>query len=259
MWDARTGKAEHVLQTTAAVISLSFSNDGARVASAAIDGAIYLWDSRTGAFLRQILHEFVVANRDGWVEVSLNFSPTGRSLTVAGTAQSNRFDIFDADSGERISSISGCTFAVHSPDGRMIATVDPVDECMVHLIDAVSGTNAFRLRGHGGAFVAAAFSPDGSKLASGGWDISVWSSLTGGLLNTIEDRSLAGGLVRSLAWGRDWAWDTQETQGRGTAFAMGQHPRLGEGSDLLGLEPGVVRMILDRVGRVGSLFPITDH
>ena len=241
LWDAHTGKAEHVLrQHTEGVSSVSFSADGARVASGAIDGAAHVWDSTTGALLRTILHEFSHT-------VSLNFAPTGRSLTVAGTTDSDRFHIFDVDSGERISSISGCTFAVHSPDGRTIATVNPVDKFEVHIVDAESGTVALRLGGHEDAVIVAAFSPDGSKLASGTIDIRVWSSLTGGLLKTIELESQVGGPVRSLAWGRDWAWDTHTAQIRGGAFAMGQHPRLGEDCDFLGLEPGVVQMILDRV------------
>ena len=38
----------------------------------------------------------------------------------------------------------------------------------------------------------------------------------------------------------------RDTQ-RGAAFAMGHHPWLGERSEVLALDAGVVRMILDRV------------
>ena len=55
--------------------------------------------------------------------------------------------------------------------------------------------------------------------------------------------SIVGRSVFSVAWERDWMWDTQ----RGEAFAMGHHPRLGVGAQVLELEAGVVRMILDRV------------
>ena len=67
----------------------------------------------------------------------------------------------------------------------------------------------------------------------------MWDSSTGALLRTIE---LGEGVV-SVVWGRDWVRDMQ----RGEAFAMGYHPRLGAESQVLGLELGVVRMILDRV------------
>ena len=87
----------------------------------------------------------------------------------------------------------------------------------------------------------AAFSVDGSKLATGSDDgtCKVWDSSTGALLRTIE----LGFLNCTLSWGRDWVQDTQ----RGVAFAMGHHPRLGAGSQVLGLDEELLRMILDRV------------
>ena len=69
--------------------------------------------------------------------------------------------------------------------------------------------------------------------------LKVWDSSTGALLNTV----LIGSVVHSVSWGRDWVQETE----RAMAFAMGQHPRLGPGSQVLELEVGVVRMILDRV------------
>ena len=85
------------------------------------------------------------------------------------------------------------------------------------------------------------FSPDGSKLSSGSGDgtCKVWDSSTGALLRTI----VAGEYVFSVASGRDFVRDATKC----VAFAMGHHPRLGAGSQLLELEVGVVRMILDRV------------
>ena len=65
----------------------------------------------------------------------------------------------------------------------------------------------------------------------------MWDSSTGALLHTIE----VGSGICSVAWARDWVLDL------GKAFAMGCHPRLGAGSQVLELEVGVVRMILDRL------------
>ena len=67
----------------------------------------------------------------------------------------------------------------------------------------------------------------------------VWDSSTGTLLRTID----VGRAVLCVKWGRDWVQDTQKAM----AFAMGHHPRLGAGSQVLELEAGVVQMILDRV------------
>ena len=61
----------------------------------------------------------------------------------------------------------------------------------------------------------------------------------GELLRSID----IGGSIQSVVWGRDWVRDTQGAM----AFAMGHHLRLGQESQVLELEAGVVRMILDRV------------
>ena len=67
----------------------------------------------------------------------------------------------------------------------------------------------------------------------------MWDSSTGALLSTIE----VNASISSISWGRDWVRDTEGAM----AFAMGYHSRLGERSEVLALDAGVVRMILDRV------------
>ena len=70
----------------------------------------------------------------------------------------------------------------------------------------------------------------------------MWDSTTGALLRTIEvEREIC-----SVACGRDWVRGKKE-KALLEAFAMGCHPRLGAGSQVLELEVEVVRMILDRV------------
>jgi len=64
----------------------------------------------------------------------------------------------------------------------------------------------------------------------------VWDASTGALLRTIN----VEGSIYSVASGPDWVQ-------RSAAFAMGHQPRLGAGSQVLELEEGVLRMILDRV------------
>ena len=144
--------------------------------------------------------------------------------------------------------------AVFSPDGRSIATYNRGE---LRLVDAESGILRLRIgtQAHTPAgeinpvwinyFVSTAcFSMDGSKLASGGRDgaCHVWDSSTGALLRTI---TVSPHTLLSLAPGGDWVRWARENLGM--AFAMGHHPRLGEGSRVLQLEGGVVRMILDRL------------
>ena len=70
----------------------------------------------------------------------------------------------------------------------------------------------------------------------------VWDSSTGEVLRDIRFKFQDA--VSSVSWGRDWVRDEKE---KSVAFAMGHHPRLGERSEVLVLDEGVVRMILDRV------------
>jgi WD40 repeat protein len=235
LWDAQTGDAEQRMQGAwgvGAILSLSFSADGARVASAGYEGSIRVWDT-TGALLR-----LIPGAHEGYA-LRVHFSPRDNRLLASLGA--NQIHVWDVDSGEKKRSFAGRTFAVFSPDGSTIATRSAGIGRDVLLLDPESGAERVRMVGHGDFVNSASWSLDGSKIASGSSDYTckVWDSSTGALLSTIE----VGRVVDSLAWGRDWVRDTQ----RGEAFAMGYHPRLGAGSQVLELELGVVRMILDRV------------
>jgi len=172
-----------------------------------------------------------------------------------------------------IKTINGCGFSAFSPDGRTIATAG-VNRAELHLVDVESteqremafamgqhprlraGSQVLalepgvveiildpvfcRMVGHEDSVSSATFSVDGSKLASGSHDgtCKVWDSSTGALLHTIELGSPVSPVL-SVSSGRDWV--------KVVAFAMGLHSRLGAGSQVLELDVGVVRMILDRV------------
>jgi WD40 repeat protein len=59
----------------------------------------------------------------------------------------------------------------------------------VILYDAADGRERYRLHGHGWSAVGFAFSPDGSRIATSGWNdslIQLWDAKTGGYLLTIE-------------------------------------------------------------------------
>ena len=70
--------------------------------------------------------------------------------------------------GNEIWSIAGSGFAVFSPDARSIACT--LGNAYVHLVDAQKGEFRLRMVGLSGYLSCAAFSVDGSKLASGSYD-----------------------------------------------------------------------------------------
>jgi WD40 repeat protein len=234
LWDAQTGRAEQRMQAGPEMVwSLSFTADGARLAIGSGDGSIHILDATTGALLRTWEEEGTVT----WMQ----FSPVNNSIVA--TVSLDEITVWDVDSGETLKTCMGCDFLVLSPDGRTIATASVSEDAHdLLLVDAETGTARLTLVGHHAPISVACFSVnDGSKLASGSTDgtCKVWDSSTGALLRTIN----VGIYIIAVSWGRDWVRDTQ----RGAAFAMGHHPQLGEGSRVLALDAGVVRMILDRV------------
>jgi WD40 repeat protein len=235
VWDVQTGKAERRMKVDDGIFAVCFSVCGARLASGDGKGCICVWDTATGALLFR-MHEDILGK-----EVrSLHFSPTDKNQLVS--AGGGKVALWDLEKGKTIWNNEGRdNFAVFSPDASTIATPGSINQRDVQLVDAQTGESLLSLEGHQDVVFSAAFSVDGSKLASGSYDgtCKVWDSSTGALLRTI----VVGKPVCSVASGRDWVRDTQ----RGVAFAMGHHPRLGAGSRVLELEVGVVRMILDRV------------
>jgi len=148
LWDAQTGEAERRLQGASRqrvqIYSLSFSADGARLASSSGDrvsgdAAILMWDVTTGALLR------TTPGRPS----RLQFSPTEFFL-LASTGGSKIF-LWDVDSGKILSGFRRCRqlagrqFAVFSPDGRTIATRCATRAGEVLLVDAESGTERVRM------------------------------------------------------------------------------------------------------------------
>jgi WD40 repeat protein len=235
VWDSQTGEAQHRMRSDHdRVRSLSFSVDGVRLASASLDAFIQIWDLTTGALLRTIPNP-----HDDFV-LHVHFSPTDQKM-LASVGGGGKINVWDIDSGESITDFAGSLFSVFSPDGRTIATAGGIDNRDLLFLDAESGATRFRMVDHQAAIASTAFSViDGSKLATGARDgtCKVWDASTGAILRTIDRRAA----VTSVSFGRDWVRDTQRV-----AFAMGQNPRLGEGSPLLELEVGVIRMILDLV------------
>jgi WD40 repeat protein/serine/threonine protein kinase len=206
VWDAQTG--QEILSLQGAASSVAFSPDGKRLASAGrafennkIVGVAKIWDVLTG---REILtlkgaHGSVTFSPDGKRLASGNKvwdAQTGQELlslqghtgavyclayTPDGTriATTSRIDktvkVWDARTGQELLSVTGCDghSVVFSPDGKRLASIS-LDQTL-KLWDAQTGREFLSLKGHE-LVKDLAFSPDGTRLVSGGDTVRIWDA-----------------------------------------------------------------------------------
>ncbi|WP_017719520.1 WD40 domain-containing protein [Kamptonema formosum] len=162
----------------------------------ALGGArdIYLWDLRTGKFLRQLSgHENSVN--------SVAFSPNGKIL--ASGSRDNTVRLWDVATGRQLQQLSGHKDSVYSvafsPDGKILASRSGKT---VQLWDAATGRELRQLSGHENSVESVAFSPDGKILASGSSDktVRLWDVATGSELRQLSGH---GSSVNSVAFSPD--------------------------------------------------------
>jgi WD40 repeat protein len=148
------------------------------LALAGAKATISVWNTATGKKLQSWPVPHPV-----W---SLNFSPDGRNLLVAGW--SRQVMVRPLDGREPAQFIAGdklnCWDAVFSEDGKLLVTTGT--DRGVHVWDAATRAPKMVLRGHSGQIWCAAFSPDGKWLATGGTDQNVLLWLAGAGMATDE-------------------------------------------------------------------------
>jgi WD40 repeat protein len=147
-----------------AVLAVCCSPDGTRIASASQDGAVKLWDARTGADVATLR-----GHTDGVTDVV--YSPDGTRLATG--SRDKTVKLWDATSGTEIATLRGHTGIVYavsySPDGTRLASAS--DDHTVKLWDTHSGAELATLRGRTlGGVLSVAWSPDGNHLASASAD-----------------------------------------------------------------------------------------
>ena len=159
------------------VVSVAFSPDGKRLASASGDQTVKVWDATSGAML------FTFRGHTNWVG-SVAFRPDGKWLAPGG---GRKVKVWDAATGQEALTLNGHTNLVKSvtfsPDGKRLASAS--NDRTVKVWDATTGQETLTLKGHTNSVNSVAFSPDGKRLASASGDgmppgeVKVWDATSG--------------------------------------------------------------------------------
>lgn len=198
LWDVTSGRQVGVYHGHGnAVWAVAFSPDNRRVASAGADKVVRVWEAESAQEIQ------VFSGHTDRINC-LAFSPDGGRIASGSVDATVR--IWDTNSGTELrqwhedSSVAALAF---SPDGQSVAAVGgPVGRGNGTLRDADTGHVHCRLSGQASRIMTVAFTPDGRRLVTAGWDqqVKIWDSSTGQEALTLRGHR---GVVTSVAVSTD--------------------------------------------------------
>jgi WD40 repeat protein len=156
---ARSGHEERVG-------AVAYGPDGRTLATASADGAVLLWDSRTGQELRVLAAADAVGTAANWV--TLAFAPDGKAV---GHTRGYSVLVREVRTGKEVGRYPGGAFTF-SPDGKWIACAEvskvAEDRGVAVLHDRVTGRKVRDFWGHRTPLSWLRFSSDSRTLISAG-------------------------------------------------------------------------------------------
>ncbi|MCF8011650.1 MAG: hypothetical protein K9L17_11025 [Clostridiales bacterium] len=176
---------------------VAFSPDGKMLATHPnqTNGVVWLWQAEKGVDFEQVA-EF---DPEAGGVSAIEFSPDGAYLAAA--FRDGEVRLWEVDSGKlaytfTFEDTGGVRDLAFSPDGKTLAAVVPDLGREVHLFSLEDGSRQKVLDAPDITVSSLDFSPDGTKLASGGYDglLYVWDTGNCSLLYSVEHDDEINGL-----------------------------------------------------------------
>ena len=189
-----------VLDSPRADSEAKFSPDGLRIAIAHTGGLVVFHDLASGH--ADVRWDLGAGLRD------FAFSPDGRHVAVSFAVDFSRIKICAVPSGKVVREITlhaPCKVA-WDPNGTTLAAA--CEDARIYLYDALTGRQTGVLADHSAVGILVAFQPNGSLMASNGWDgkMRIWSPRLAEVLVTLP----AGGTVSFRRDGMRFATQTED-------------------------------------------------
>jgi WD40 repeat protein len=195
LWNSVTGEQTRLRSRLPTITTMTFSPDGAKLATAGDRGQVELWDAGKGRYIK------AWGSHGGHIEV-LAFSANG---VLATGDRDGKVALRDTRTGKgrvlparrHFGGQSGVTALAFSPDGKILADGGP--DGIVRLWSTATGKSITSFPGPRGRVGALAFSPEGTVLAVAGPDgtVGLWDTVTLAPIVTLPGRDEVSALVFS--------------------------------------------------------------
>jgi WD40 repeat protein len=183
--------------------SIAFNPDASLIAAAIFEDVIAIWDTTTSDVVASLPTPAGFPDSVAW-------SPDGRRLaattfdgavTIWNTTTWRPVMHLDRQPQDHRTGAGGPHLVCWSSDGSMLAAGGAISGWVV-VWDASNGREILSFSAHSGSVEAVAFSPDGSRLATGGQDklVKIWNAVDGAHLLTLGNHEQP---IQDVAWSPD--------------------------------------------------------